>query len=117
MFQQIMHSGIPYVDIAITGQTAAYDSSSRYFQTTYSPMRDEKRELTGILTIVWDITEQYETEQRLKLAMRAAQIGVWGWYVAEDKLLFNGKIEPLLGMPAHQLKSIQKSNCPPQPKV
>ena len=56
MFQQIMRSGMPYVDIAITGQTAAYDSSSRRFQATYSPMRDEKGELNGILAIVRDIT-------------------------------------------------------------
>ncbi|MFM5706153.1 EAL domain-containing protein [Aeromonas veronii] len=102
MFQQIMRSGMPYVDIAITGQTAAYDSSSRRFQATYSPMRDEKGELNGILAIVRDITEQYETEQRLQLAMRAAQIGVWEWHVAEDRLLFDGQIEPLLGIEANQ---------------
>ena len=59
MFQQIMRSGIPYVDIAITGQTAAHDSNYRRWQATYSPMRDEQGELSGILAIVRDITEQW----------------------------------------------------------
>lgn len=97
MFQQIMRSGVPYVDIAISGQTAAHGCSYRRWQATYSPMRNERGELNGILAIVRDITEQYETEQRLQLAMRAAQIGVWEWHVAEDRLLFEGQIGSLLG--------------------
>lgn len=94
MFQQIMRSGMPYVDIAITGQTAAYDSSSRRWQATYSPMRNEQGELSGILAIVRDITEQYETEQRLQLAMRAAQIGVWEFSTCHSHtlLLTTGKL-------------------------
>lgn len=104
MFQQIMRSGIPYVDIAITGQTAAHDSNYRRWQATYSPMRDEQGELSGILAIVRDITEQYETEQRLQLAMRAAQIGVWEWHVEEDRMLFEGQIETLLGIPANRFR-------------
>lgn len=70
LFLQVMRSGIPYVDIAITGQTAAFGSRSRRFQATYSPMRDDKGELNGILAIVRDITEQYETEQQLKTALQ-----------------------------------------------
>ncbi|MCF5765440.1 EAL domain-containing protein [Aeromonas veronii] len=104
MFRQILRHGRPYVNIAITGQTAAHGSSARRWQATYSPMWNDSGKPSGILAIVRDITEQYETEQRLQLAMRAAQIGVWEWYVAEDRLLFNGEIEPLLGIPAHQFK-------------
>ncbi|WP_068979239.1 sensor domain-containing protein [Aeromonas sp. EERV15] len=108
MFQQIIGSGISYVNVAITGQ-AAYDSSARRWQATYSPMHDDKGELNGILAIVRDVTEQYESEQRLQLAMQAAQIGVWEWHVEEDRLLFDGQIAPLPGSQLHQHRGGQQA--------
>ncbi|MGL4249343.1 MAG: sensor domain-containing protein [Aeromonas sp.] len=101
MLLKIMRTG-QAVDITITGQTSAHNSHYRRWQATYSPMCDEQGEPSGILAIMRDITDQYESEQRLQLAMRAGQIGVWEWHVAEDRLRFDGQIEPLLGIPAKQ---------------
>ncbi|WP_420808058.1 EAL domain-containing protein [Aeromonas cavernicola] len=100
LFQQLMHGGVPSVDIAIIGQTINHDRHYRRWQATYSPMMDERGELSGILAIVKDVTRQYETEQRLQLAMRAAQIGVWEWHITEDRLLFDGQMDELLGCQA-----------------
>ena len=61
-----------------------------------------------ILTIVRDVTEQVEAQQRLQLAMSAGQIGVWEWHVTEDRLQFDGQVERLLGTTASQFQGMEQ---------
>lgn len=104
LFQQIISSSVPQVTLSLSGQTKTHQGQQRHWQAIYSPMRDEQGTPDGILTIVRDVTEQVEAQQRLQLAMSAGQVGVWEWHVTEDRLQFDGQVERLLGTQAHQFE-------------
>ncbi|MGY3892482.1 sensor domain-containing protein [Aeromonas enterica] len=104
LFQQIISSGVPQVELNLSGHTAAHQGQLRHWQAIYSPMLDDWGTPDGILTIVRDVTEQVEAQQRLELAMSAGQVGVWEWHVVEDRLQFDGQVERLLGTAASQFQ-------------
>ncbi|MCJ2369263.1 sensor domain-containing protein [Aeromonas dhakensis] len=104
LFQQIISSGVPRVELNLSGHTAAHQGQQRHWQAIYSPMLDEQGVPDGILTIVRDVTEQVESQRRLQLAMNAGRIGVWEWHVKEDRLQFDGRVEQLLGTAASEFQ-------------
>lgn len=104
LFQQILDNRIPRVEISLSGPTAASPGTLRHWLAVYSPMLDAQGKPDGILTIVRDVTAQFEAQQRLQLAMKAGQISVWEWHIDEDRLLFEGQLEPLLGVQSGQFQ-------------
>lgn len=104
LFQQIISSGVPRVELNLSGHTAAHQGQQRHWQAIYSPMLNEQGVPDGILTIVRDVTEQVESQRRLQLAMNAGRIGVWEWHVKEDRLQFDGRVEQLLGTAASEFQ-------------
>jgi PAS domain S-box-containing protein len=73
---------------------------------TVSPVRNAAGEIVGISTIARDITDQVraeeavrESEQNLRLALRAARMGTWNNDVAEGKVRWSPELNEIFGLP------------------
>jgi two-component system sensor histidine kinase UhpB len=69
-----------------------------------TPLKGEQGNVIGILGIFWDITERkraeealWESEERLRVAGKAAYDLIYEWEVASDVLQWFGDIDGLLG--------------------
>jgi len=75
----------------------------RWVCTVKSPVRDEDGTITGILGIVWDITEQKmkddelrESERRLSMAERVANVGSWEFDVQSRQMVWSKQLFHIL---------------------
>lgn len=66
----------------------------RWLSSTADPILDEKRNLTGIVLIISDITEQKRTEQELLNAQKLESLGVLAGGIAHD---FNNLLLSIMG--------------------
>ena len=79
------------------------------YLVTCTPILDSVGELTKIIHIATDITERKRTEQalresgeRLRLALRAAQMGTWEWNVLQNEVIWSPETERIFGLqPGH----------------
>ncbi|WP_228052845.1 PAS domain S-box protein [Nodosilinea sp. LEGE 07298] len=77
----------------------------RWIYTQATPLIDDETGFAGYIGTVTDITEQKQAEahiqeisQRLSLATNAAQLGIWDWQVAENRLIWDERMYELYGM-------------------
>lgn len=75
------------------------------FSFTLEPIR-EKGRVSGLMVIAVDVTEQIrarrdqiETEQRLRLAMESAEIGIWDFNPVSGHLDWDARCKALAGLP------------------
>ncbi|MBD1924002.1 PAS domain S-box protein [Microcoleus sp. FACHB-831] len=95
-------------------------------ELTISPLRDTTGTVTHFIGVQKDITEQKEaqealreSETRLRLALNAANMGVWDWDVQTGKLNWSEEVESLFGLAAGSfegtyeayLQRIPSSDC------
>lgn len=64
-----------------------------------NPIRDVNGMVTGVAGRSFDVTDRLQAEmqmsetlQRLRLAMRAANIGIWNWTFADDSLYWDDRL-------------------------
>ena len=89
LLDEVYRTGIPYfgremkVILHLAGQPAEV-----YFDFVYQPVRNSAGEVKGILVHAVEVTDKVlarktiaESEERLRLAQNAAQIGTWEWDV------------------------------------
>jgi PAS domain S-box-containing protein len=69
-----------------------------------SPLRDNEGEIIGAIESIRDITEWklaeqalMDSEERLKLSLESANLGIWDWNVANDEINFDDRIPEMLG--------------------
>jgi diguanylate cyclase (GGDEF)-like protein/PAS domain S-box-containing protein len=83
---------LPYMDIALSGQSTEYDlclpTISREVSVHYSPEHDETGGVVGFIEAVSDITERKEMEAKLDIL--ASTDGLTGVY---NRIHFNTKLE------------------------
>jgi hypothetical protein len=91
--------------------------SDFWLDLTYSPIRDEKTEVAGILVTAIETNErrrialeleqrsaasikaQHETEERLQLALAATDaVGTWDWDISEDRFIADAHFAQLHGI-------------------
>lgn len=78
----------------------------------YSPIDDDNQPggIGGVLVICNDVTRQHETlealrhsEERTRMALGAAGgIGTWDWDIAADRVMTDGRLAALFGLPREQ---------------
>jgi diguanylate cyclase (GGDEF)-like protein/PAS domain S-box-containing protein len=90
--------------VALTGEPIAYQNFSRelgkYYDTwVFSPQKNQ------FAVIFSDITDRENAEaelktmaDRLELATRAGQLGIWDWNIVEDELSWDDKMLELYGL-------------------
>jgi len=68
------------------------------------PYRDENGEIIGVMGIYWEITEELKNKaalsdkrSQLRLALKAAEIGVWTWDFQQEKLFWDEQINTIFG--------------------
>jgi PAS domain S-box-containing protein len=71
-----------------------------------TPLRDEHGQVRGLAKVLRDFTEQKlasdamrESEERLRVALSAAQMGTWLWTVATDRQTMDENLKRLMGLP------------------
>ena len=81
------------------------DGKKIWLRTSKVPLRDESKQVIGILGIYHDVTEQKlaadvlrENEARLDLALRSAGMGVWHFDTIEKRRYFDDQVCHLLGL-------------------
>lgn len=93
--QAVMESGQARINVEET-QTQA-DGTTAHLLTSKVPLREENGEVSGLLGLSFDITERRRTEERLDLAIRAANEGLWDWNLITDEIFFNDTTFSMLG--------------------
>jgi PAS domain S-box-containing protein len=81
------------------------DGSLAWLEIKFSFMRDQQQNPVGIISVSRDISERKRVEEdncrlneRISLATRAAQVGIWDWDVVEDRLVWDDRMYALYGL-------------------
>lgn len=81
------------------------DGSKFWANVAIAALRDETGNLKGFSQVVCDLTERKQSEEslrqseeRLKLALSAAQIGTWDWNIVTNQVTWSENQELLFGL-------------------
>lgn len=102
----------PYVVRVLAGETVTYKAllpyrgaPSRYVEATYIPRADRTGKIEGFVAWVSDIGDRVraeealrESEERLRLAQRAAGAGLWDWDIPGDRVTWSEEYYQLYGI-------------------
>jgi PAS domain S-box-containing protein len=76
-----------------------------FYEDRYSPILNSRKQVVGLSVLVLDVTElkkneqQYaESEQKLTLALRASQMGIWVWDIVENQLTWSEEVYKIFGL-------------------
>lgn len=64
-YRSVFETGRPLLDVEIHGQTSASPGETRCWQVSHHPLRAEDGSITGVTTVVLDITERKSAETEL----------------------------------------------------
>jgi PAS domain S-box-containing protein len=85
-------------------QAASGTCEDRYFDFSYEPIVSAKGEAEGIFVLAVDMTDRVATrrvleqsEERLRLAQEAAEIGTWEWDPVENKRALSPEMHRMYG--------------------
>ena len=85
----------------------------RWFTNSYSPLRDDKGAVGGVLVTLLETTDHVraeaalrESESRLRLALDIAELGTWDWNLADDSSHLDARAAEILGLPAGRVASV-----------
>ncbi len=77
--------------------TFAKDGLRKLSKTTKTPMYDEEGRLLGVLGVGHDITQQRQSEERLKYALSGSSDGLWDWDMETDAVYYSPRWFEMLG--------------------
>lgn len=80
-----------------------------FYEDRYSPIRDARGQVVGLTVLVLDVTELKQKEQRhaeserkLTMALRAAQMGIWVWEIPENTVGWSDEVYKIFGLTGEQ---------------
>lgn len=81
------------------------EEGTRHFETRLIPERNENGKVESLLSVTYDITAHKiaennirDSDERLRMALRAAEVGPWQWDVKNDKITLEGHSVQLMGL-------------------
>lgn len=87
-----------------------------YWTFSHSPVKDEKNDIVGVLTILTETTDSVislkrleEQEDELKFAIDATDLGIWDYDPVNDKLKSNDRLKTWFGLPTTEAISLQQA--------
>ncbi len=105
--EQIRHALRTQQEFRVVLKNYRKDGTPFWNDLTISPVRDAKGQLTNFIGIQTDITERkqseaalQESERRLRLALTAANMGVWDWDMKTGKMIWSEDVESIFGLAA-----------------
>jgi PAS domain S-box-containing protein len=69
-------------------------------ELTVSPIYDRSGAIAGAASVCRDITERKEVEARLRLALEAAQLGIWDWNLLTNEMIYSPRAKEIYGFDA-----------------
>ncbi len=69
-------------------------------ELTVSPIYGGGGDIVGVATVCRDITQRKEVEARLRLAIEAAQLGIWDWNLLTNEMVFSARAKEIYGFDA-----------------
>jgi PAS domain S-box-containing protein len=69
-----------------------------FLNLDYSPILDDRGKPAGVLALVRETTERVHTEQRLRIAQQAGQVGTFEWYPESGKLDVSDEYRRIWGL-------------------
>jgi PAS domain S-box-containing protein len=111
---EIMRSGQPVVSLELKEQRPGQPTT--WASSTEMPLRDAAGQVIGVFGITRDITERKQmeqalvaSEQRLRLAMEAANDGLWDWNIAAGQTYLSPRYYTMLGYSPDEFAADLKS--------
>jgi PAS domain S-box-containing protein len=93
------------VDLANHTILIAKDGSRIPIEDSAAPIKDEQKSVLGVVLVFRDVTERRKSEdtvtrseERLKLALDAGQIGVWDWDVTQNSINWSDRVYDIHGV-------------------
>ena len=81
------------------------EEGTRHFETRLIPERNQSGAVESLLSVTYDITSHKiaqnhlrDSDQRLHMALRAAEVGPWQWDVKNDRITLQGYSHELMGL-------------------
>lgn len=79
---------------------------NRWYRTNMQPMRHPDGGIHAVMMIASDITETREIRERLDLALRGTNAGLWDWHVQTGKTVFNERWAEIVGHTLEELEPV-----------
>ena len=107
IYKQVVETGVPYLS---KESPVTYDRNgvmeTYYFDLNLQPVYGPKKEITGMLSLANEVTEQVLTrknienaEERLRLASEATGIGSWDLDLQTREIIYSSSLADLFGYP------------------
>ncbi len=101
-----------------TGKSSVYETeiyhkngSVRIVRVSATPRQNTEGKIIGAIGVVTDITNEKfneaalrESERRLDLALKGADLGLWDWNLVSDRMIYNNRWAEMLGYSMEEIE-------------
>jgi two-component system cell cycle sensor histidine kinase/response regulator CckA len=98
-------TGEPWAAKEVLTAAAGGDGDDLYFNLNFSPLRGEGNAIDAVLLHAYNVTELVrarhalrESEEKLRMAVDAAEIGLWSWELTTDEVGWSDTLCAIFGL-------------------